>query len=434
MYLYLSYQDQIKNQENTLSNVKNRSKSNLLQTRRHPQRPDPHLAVKAGAAHPPFLAAVIAVVSPLQLLLARNESHRHRTDGAAVPVDHGDARVATSVRLAPPGPNRVIRRPAHNQPAPRARDGEHRLAVPPKRPDRDHVARAVLPLPHHHAAIVAAGVEHLPPAPDGHGVHRRRVAGEGGRQVVNRLLALTLGGLVRRGPGRPDTNAPVGGAGVHRAVGGDGDRVDGIVVRRQGLQAAEGRDGPDLERLVPGDGEEEAAVRGRGDAGHGVGMLYPEPAVVASDGDVVGREREPAEAVGDRGERGGEADPGGRARRDPPQAQPPVLVARHGLATVDVRHALDRAGGRGVVARVGGGRRLEGAEVVEGDGRRPGDDEAAGDVHHRDGRCRRRRRGRREERGDVGEGGGIRRGGGERREGRGGGRLGDRGRGGGGGG
>ena len=65
-----------------------------------------------------------------------------------------------------------------------------------------------------------------------------------------------------------------------------------------------------LAGLVPGDGEEEAAVGGHRDAGHGVGVLYPEPAVVPADGHVVGRDGEPVEAIGDRGERGGEAEPG----------------------------------------------------------------------------------------------------------------------------
>jgi hypothetical protein len=402
---------------------KDRAKSHLLQTRRHPQRPDPHLAVEARAAHPPLLLVAAAAAAPPGPLLRRGRGRgrrRDRPDRGAVPVDHGDARVPPAVRGAPPGAHGLVRGPADDEPAGRARDGEHGPAVSPQRPDRDHVARAVLPLPHHDGPVVAARVQRLAPGPDGQGVHRRRVPGQGGDQVVGGLVlpAARAAGLVGRGAGRPHADALVGGPRVHRAVGRHGDGVHGVVVRRQRLQAAERREGPDLEGLVPGDGEEEAAVGRRRDAGHGVGVLYPEPAVVAADGHVVGRDGEPAEAIGDSGERGGEAEPRGRARGDPPQPQPPVLVARHGRrAAVEVRRALHGARGSGSVGRGGGGGGLERGQVVERHGRRPRYDEPMEGVPRRDDGGR-RPRAHGAERGDVGEGrreGGGRRGR-ERRE------------------
>jgi hypothetical protein len=389
-----------------------RAKSYRLQTR-HAQRPDPHLAVEARAAHPPLLvvaaaaAAAVYTACPGPLLVDRQGRRRDRPDGGAVAVDHGDAGVTPAVRGAAPGPHRLVRGPADDQPAGRARDGEHGLAVAPEGPDRGHVAGAVLALPHQDAAVVAARVQRLAPAPDGQGVHRRRVAGQRGDQVVDGLLLAARGGA-GAGTGRPHADAPVGGARVHGAVGRHGHGVHGVVVRRQRLQAPQRRRRPHLERLVPGHGEEEAPVGGRRHARHGVGVLDPEPPVVPADGDVVGRDGEPAEAVGDRGERRGEADPARRARGHPPQAQAPVLVPRHGRAAAagEARHALDRARARARArGGVGGGGRLQRRQVVERHARRPRDDEAGQGAPRRrdDGGARRGARGQREERGDVDE-------------------------------
>lgn len=139
----------------------------------------------------------------------------------------------------------------------------------------------------------------------------------------------------------PDFNLLVGRAGVDDAVRPDGDGVDGIVVGRYRLEALEVGDPPDLEGLVPGDGVEEAA--GDGNGRDGVGVLDPEALAVATNADVVRREWEAAEAVGESGEGGVEADLPGICR---PGADFSVLMGgEEGDSVRGDGDGLDGAGG-----------------------------------------------------------------------------------------
>lgn len=130
----------------------------------------------------------------------------------------------------------------------------------------------------------------------------------------------------------PDPDPAVGRAREDGAVAGNDDGIDGVVVRGvDGLQAAEVGSAPDLEAPVPGDGVDGTAADGEG--GDGVGVLDPEPLPVAADADVVAREGEAAEPVGDGGEGDEEAVPSGARRL--PDADLAVLVRRQDPAVAE---------------------------------------------------------------------------------------------------
>lgn len=101
---------------------------------------------------------------------------------------------------------------------------------------------------------------------------------------------------------RPHPNPLIRRPGVNRPVAGDDHRVDGVLVRFDGLQATEIGSTPYLQALVPRNGVDQTVVDG--EAGDGVGVLDPEPFLVTADGDVVLREGETVQTVVDGGETG----------------------------------------------------------------------------------------------------------------------------------
>ncbi|BAS80846.1 Os02g0740800, partial [Oryza sativa Japonica Group] len=201
----------------------------------------------------------------------------------------GEASVAVVLRTSPPPhPDRPVRRAAAHQLAGR-RQAKYRSRVPSERARGLHAAVAAAgALPDDNGAVARAGVEHLAVGSESERVHRRPVALH---RADQRVLPLP-------GAAGPRLDLLVGRARVHAPVGGDRERVDGVVVRRRdGLHAPEAGQAPHLDAPVPRRGVEERAVRGHRERGDRVHVVHPGAPPVPPDLHVAPRQQARPEAV-----------------------------------------------------------------------------------------------------------------------------------------
>ena len=240
----------------------------------------------------------------------------------------------------------------------------------------------------------------VPDADAGGGGGAQPVAVGGEGDLVDGLVALELVEVLAAGQIPELGDAVLAGGGAQGAIGGHGDGVDGALVTLEGGQAAELRQGPDLDLVVAAAGHDERGAQGgaEADAGDPVGvgvLVHGEHAVtldvphlqaaVAATGDDLTVVRGEGDGEHVLGVALGSAELGDAVTGlEVPQAEGLVPAAGEGeLGVVRQGDALDEVG---VTLEAAVGDRL-GLILVVGVNTLPGDDGVvAGAGHDLDGR------------------------------------------------